>query len=378
MLHPGDGVLRRMLDEPAATADSSRRHVDACGRCQRRQALMRADAERAGSLLGSGPATVEGASALMVLRARAVQGTGGHATALPRGLRSSFAARGSLAAAAAAVLVVVLFVSGAAEGALQVFQPQQIQVVRVSTAGLRGFPDLSAYGTSNFTPAKPQYFTDAAPAAASVNMAPPAAPATSVTLPPVTGYVTVPRSTGTFRFEAGKARAAAAAAGKDAPPMPAGLDGTTLYVSGGPAIAEIRGVDLSQGAGSHPDLSGMGTSRTALVVAVGQAPAVTSDGASVATIQNYLVSLPGVSPELAAGIRAIQDPAHTVPIPLPDVSQLQTASVDLGNRIVGTYVGDNSLHLGGIIWISGNLVHMVAGTYSQSELTQLARSLAAR
>src|ERR687894_2990221 len=45
MRHPADGVLRRLLDEPAGVADADREHVGACGECRHRLAAIRADAD---------------------------------------------------------------------------------------------------------------------------------------------------------------------------------------------------------------------------------------------------------------------------------------------------------------------------------------------
>ena len=44
MRHPAEGVLRRLLDEPAAVADSDRQHVDGCPECLGLLATPRRDA----------------------------------------------------------------------------------------------------------------------------------------------------------------------------------------------------------------------------------------------------------------------------------------------------------------------------------------------
>ena len=44
MRHPTEGVLRRMLDEPAGVADSDRQHAAACPQCLAAVATMREDA----------------------------------------------------------------------------------------------------------------------------------------------------------------------------------------------------------------------------------------------------------------------------------------------------------------------------------------------
>jgi DNA-binding NarL/FixJ family response regulator len=45
MRHPDDGVLRRLVDEPAGVPDADRTHVVACDACLDRFAAVRADAD---------------------------------------------------------------------------------------------------------------------------------------------------------------------------------------------------------------------------------------------------------------------------------------------------------------------------------------------
>src|SRR4051795_12107372 len=42
--HPGEGTLRRLLDEPAGVADADREHVAGCPQCLRGLAAARQDA----------------------------------------------------------------------------------------------------------------------------------------------------------------------------------------------------------------------------------------------------------------------------------------------------------------------------------------------
>src|SRR5258708_13177676 len=111
------------------------------------------------------------------------------------------------------------------------------------------------------------------------------------------------RTRAAFVFAATLGRAAAAATGRTAPPMPAKLDGSTLVFAGGPAIMVSYGADNMKA----------GT----LVVGVAKAPTVGSDGATVAEIQAYLLSQPSVSPEPPPQIRATAAPASTAPLPTP-------------------------------------------------------------
>ena len=55
MRHPTEGVLRRLLDEPAGVADSDRRHVAGCAQCLDELAAIREDAALVGAALRPGP-----------------------------------------------------------------------------------------------------------------------------------------------------------------------------------------------------------------------------------------------------------------------------------------------------------------------------------
>ena len=164
-------------------------------------------------------------------------------------------------------------------------------------------------------------------------------------------YEALARTTATFVFDASLARASAAAVGRTAPPMPAKLDGSTLVLTGGPAIMVVYG-------------SGDQTGNT-LVIGVAKAPTVGSDGASVSEIQAYLLSQPSVSPALAAQIRAIGDPATTLPIPIP-VGQAAAKNVSV-HGVAGLFIGDSTGLGSAVLWQQNGLVYIVGGTLTEAE-----------
>src|SRR5688500_6269096 len=55
MRHPSEGVLRRLIDEPAGVTDDDRAHVSACPTCLRTLDDVRADARLVGAAIA--PAT---------------------------------------------------------------------------------------------------------------------------------------------------------------------------------------------------------------------------------------------------------------------------------------------------------------------------------
>jgi hypothetical protein len=180
-------------------------------------------------------------------------------------------------------------------------------------------------------------------------------------------YVVVPQAVATFTFSAAKAQAAAAAQGKTLPPMPAGMDGSTLTLTVGPALVEVFG-DLPQGSAS--DVSQLQLPQ--LIVAESKAPVVTSTGVSVTELENYLLKQPGITPQLAADIKAIGDPTHTLPIPVP-VGYATSSDVTV-QGVQGVALGDNTGAGAAVVWIKGN-VFFVGGSLKQSEILTIANQL---
>ncbi len=146
--------------------------------------------------------------------------------------------------------------------------------------------------------------------------------------------------------------------------MPAKLDGSTLVLTGGPAII------VSYGAGSPATQVAPGN---VVFVGVAKAPTVSSDGATVGEIQAYLLSQPSISPALAAQIRAMGDAASTLPIPVP-VGQATATNVSV-HGTTGLFIGDSTGMGSGVLWQQGGLVYIVGGTLTQREVIAVANSL---
>jgi len=181
----------------------------------------------------------------------------------------------------------------------------------------------------------------------------------SADVPTAVTYTVMPASTASFTFSAAKARESAARAGKLLPPMPSSLDGSTLRVTIGPVVAAV----YREGGSGIP----------ALIVAQAPVPQVTSSGASEQTILTYLLAQPGIPPSLAASIRAIGNPATTLPIPVPaDFAHGESVQV---HGVSGVAIGDNTGLGSAVVWRAGGLVHVVGGTLSQDEVVAIANDL---
>src|SRR5215207_9951687 len=242
MRHPTEGVLRRLLDEPAGVADSDREHVAGCPQCLGGLAAMREDAVLVEAALATeSGADVDVAAAWRRL-STAAPGTGPGRAAAPRRAGGS---RAILRRPAAAALAVAVVLAGAGTAAandwLQIFRTEQIAPVSLSTADLNALPDLRAYGDVVVT---------GEPDVHEVPNAAAAAAETGLDVPEVT---TLPRGvsgepvyqvggkvSATFTFSAERAAQAAAAAGKSLPPPPPGLDGSQVRLVAGPGVAQVR------------------------------------------------------------------------------------------------------------------------------------------
>jgi hypothetical protein len=273
---------------------------------------------------------------------------------------------------AAATIIFALVITAVAQGVF--FQPQTIQAVPVSVADLQSLDGLGDFGTLAWTtkPA-PQLVTSAAEAATVSGLHVPVVGTLPSGVSSNVTYAAMPAAVGVFTFDAAKAAAAAAKAGKTLPAMPAGMDGSKLTVTVGPAVVEVFGnLNLpTGGVSTAPDTSQLTLPQ--LVVGASSAPVVTSTGVSTQQLEEYLLSLPGVSPKLAAAIRAVKDPSTTLPIPIPiEYATSKTVTVQ---DVDGLAVGDNTGLGAGVIWIKNGTVYGVAGSLKQDAILNLANGL---
>ena len=369
MAHLSDGTLRRKFDDADSLTESENRHYTACADCQSRYATLADDARVVAGALAVPDIKVDVASAFSRVRS---------APAQPRfGIRlpiMSPASRPVMGVLVAATVVLALVVTVFAQGLF--FKPQSLQVVQVSVADLQSLNGLGDFGTLTWTtkPA-PQLVTSAAEAASVSGLQVPVVTLPSTVSHNVT-YAAMPAAVGVFTFDAAKAAATAAKAGKTLPAMPAGMDGSKLTVTVGPAVVEIFGnLNIGTGTGTAaaatPDPSQL--TLPELVVGESSAPVVTSSGVTTQQLVDYLLSLPGVSAKLAAAIKAIKDPSTTLPIPIP--IEYATSSPVTVQGVDGVAVGDNTGLGAGVIWIKSGTVYGVAGTLKQDAILAIANGL---
>ena len=102
-------------------------------------------------------------------------------------------------------------------------------------------------------------------------------------------------------------------------------------------------------------------------------PAASTNGATLQQLEDFLVAQPGVSPQLAAEIRAIGNASSTLPIPvIAGLMTSQTISID---GVQGVVTGDSTGLGSAVIWEKNGVVYAVGGLLSQNEVLDIARSL---
>jgi hypothetical protein len=305
---------------------------------------------------------------------------------VPRRRGTSRWLRGLAAAAGVVIVASTLAFSGVAGSTLQIFEPKSIVAVPISQsdlaalntacAGLNLQECMGAYGTFVWTtPPQPNEVQSRALASAAAGFAV-VAPATlpaGVTGDPRYGFVN--RSSATFTFSADATRQSAARQNRTAPPLPANIDGSKLFITGGPAVVQIWGAPTATtpatptAPGGTVDFAALPT----LIVGQAKAPTVSSDGLTVDELRSYLLSQPGISPQLAAAIRAIGDPSSTLPVPVP--AELAVSHPVTVQGVQGLFVGDNTGIVGAVIWQKDGMMFEVLGSFTESQALAIANSM---
>lgn len=366
MTHLDDGTLRRMVDEPLAVADSSRRHYDTCPRCRVRYERVAADAQYAERALAGEAMPAHSAAALQALHSRiAADGI----RPAPRRrrvfqvMRRRLATPVTIAAATVALIGALVWTPAGslAQDFVTIFQPANITAVEITSADLRNLQGLSKYGTVRIPTISPPQSATSASQASRLSGVDVLAPAAGTTGLPAErpSYQVIPGGTASFTFSAAKAASEATASGSLAPPMPAKIDGSTLQVTIRTAVL----TQYSAGASSIPDL----------IIGEMPAPVVQSTGVSVKELEDYLLSLPEVSPQLADQLRAINNPTSTLPIPIP-VNLAHATSVQV-QGVKGLAIGDNTGLGSGVVWEKDGTIYGVAGPLTENQVLSIANSL---
>lgn len=277
---------------------------------------------------------------------------------------SSGRLRAALRSQVAAVLAVAVVLTGAGLAAagdwVQIFRTERVAPVSLSTSDLVSLPDLTAYGDLEVTgDGDVHEVPDASVAAAQ----------TGLDVPQVTGlptgvvgdpvYQVGGPVSAAFTFSSQRAAAAAAQAGETLPPPPPGLDGSQLRLTAGPGVAQV-----------WPSSTGA----PAMLVGRAVAPTALTSGVPFEEARDYLLSLPGLSEELAAQLRTFAADGSTLPLPVP-ADRVTTSSAQV-NGIPATVLTTRDRTMSAVVWVSEGEVTVVAGSLDAEEVLSVARGLA--
>jgi len=359
--HLSDGALRRMFDDPDARAGADASHLEGCAECQARFQAAADDARAIGTLLAvpEPQLDVRAAFARVAAEPKARPALGFRFPLFrPAASRPAMALVAGVTAAA--IAVVAFTFSGF------FFQPTRVEAVPITLSDLQSLSQLADYGTVSWTK-QPQL--DVSPTAPTGDVHAPVVATLPKGVAHEVTYASMTQAVATFTFSASKASAAAAAAGRNLPKMPAGMDGATLTVSVGPAVGEVYGnLKQPQGAANASEIN-----LPQLLVAKSISPTVESTQVSAAQLESYILSLPGVSPELKKTMTAIGDPTKTLFIPVP-VEYGTSHSVQV-QGVDGVALGDNTGVGSAVVWVKDGYVWAVAGSIKQSDALDVANNL---
>jgi hypothetical protein len=360
MRHPSEGVLRRLVDEPAGVTDDDRAHVADCPTCLRALQTARTEARLVDAALATS-GTVDTDAAWTRFATNTAATAPADRSSIRAAARSRWRPAVRRPVVAALAFGVVLTGAGvaAANDWLPIFQTQRVDPIEVTSSELVKLPDLSAYGDLEVTrEPDTEQVADAATARDRTGLSVPEVAELPEGVTGEPAYRTAGVVGATFTFSAEKAARAAAAEGEVLPPPPAGLDGSVLRLEAGPGVAAVW---------SQP------TGVPTLVVARVVAPKVYSSGVPFATVRDYLLSLPGLPDGLADQLRDLSEDAATLPLPVP-AELVTTSTADVGGSPATVLASRDGL-FAGVVWVEDGVMTGVAGSLSADELLSVARDL---
>jgi hypothetical protein len=366
MHHVASPVLRRLVDEPLAVPDRDLRHLAECEHCQAHSAEIAEDAALSARTLSAPAQTVDVDLEWILLQDRLRPAAGqraglSRARRMPRRMVNV-----SVGAGTAAVVGVVAVGVAAAAALTTVYAPTHVAPVPVSSSDLRAVQSITHIGTGQLTDGlppsgsrqlafgdlswstsgQPQQVSSIAAARALTHLALPA----PATLPSGVGAASTvmvqPQVTVTVHFSQ---RAGS------------GVGGSTLQITGGPAIAVQYG-----------GWSGGGNVTTLAIVAA-QRPLATSTGASASQLETFLLTQAGLPSGLTEELRLLGNPSSVLPVPVPSGMRLLKTQVGGAQALLLT---DPTAFASGVIWEShAGVVYGVGGLLDREDVLNVARQV---
>ena len=368
MTHIADGLLRRLDDEPLAVPDKVADHVAGCARCRARRSEIAQDTARTAALFAtaqlSGDDTELAWARIQRELYRGPRAGGERRVAYPRRWPARVTPRLSLRAGLALASVGALVAGTAAAATFTtVFAPTHVTPVTVSRGDMRaldvfmGLADghglgFSAprgsstlrFGTVTWSTPPAHNVSSLAQARAQVGLAATLPSRLPAGVGAVTQLTVQPRLSATVTFNSSTG----------------GLAGHAVTLDAGPAVfAQYGG---AQGRGL-PTLAVLTLLR----------PTAVSTGASLAEIESFLLTRPGIPPALAEEIRLLGASPTALPVPVPAGAHERAVRV---NGAPAVLLADSSGAAAGVIWEDGGgMLHIVAGLLDSQDVLDVAAQL---
>lgn len=182
-------------------------------------------------------------------------------------------------------------------------------------------------------------------------------------LPATPSYRVIPAHEARFTFVESKARQYFADVGRPNVALPPKFNGAALVVSAPAAAVLLYGTVPSD-------------ARSTRALLVGQSREITAGtegSVSLDEMRDFLLSLPGLPPDLARQLRDIGDWRTTLPLPIP--ADQMTSSRTTVAGAPGLLLTERHGLGSALIWQRGAQVTGVAGTFGAAELQRVAESL---
>lgn len=365
MRHVSDGILRRLEDEPDFVADRQAEHASSCRRCRLRQQRIAADAAFAQRTLG-GPQLLPNVNAVWsrVVATPASAPGARVERAAPRSWRLA----GISLSSGVAIGGAALLVAGVAAAATltTVFAPTHVAPLPIAAGDLQSFVSALGLngpaglaGVSSPSGSKQLSFGTLAwsaggsprtyPTLGQAETASGLAVALPSSLPSgvsdTASYAVYPSASATLTFSS-------SAGG--------GVAGSSLAFTIGPAVIVTYGSPLGEGL-------------PALAVGAMARPVATSTGATTSQLESFLLSQPGLPPDLAEEIRLLGNLQTTLPVPTPPGASESSVVV---NGQPAVLIAEDGGVASGVIWEDAQgIVHAVAGPLDPQDVLGVAQQI---
>jgi hypothetical protein len=367
--HVPDGTLRRLTDEPLAVADRDAHHMSNCARCRARNAGISDNATFAAGVFPSHVSFSDADLAWARHQGRLSRADGNRTSVQPRRphywrLMGTSAGTGVTVAAAGAVLAGV---AAAATLGTTVFAPTRVAPLAVSSADVRalagmlgarspaelmGFDRPSGsetlpFGTMHWTSngdGRRVASLSAAESSTGLSVSLPSTLPHGIGSP--NGFFVIPTLTATIDV---------------GPDAGNGLAGSSLAATVGPGIGVTYSGDVA------------GTSFYPLGILTIARPVVTSSGATTSELEKFLLSQPGIPPDLTRELQLLGNLQTTLPVPTPRGTN--SATIEIGGS-PAVLLADKANDASAAIWEATNgEVHIVAGLLDEQDVRSVAEQV---